>query len=482
MKKSVFTKYIWVFFVIIVISFIVLAIIISSISIRSIYTEKQNASKNVSINISTFIEREIAAQGTNTTIDQYVKSNYNTLISIINASSYGNKDQILVYISNLNGDILISTDGFYSGNIRKTEAYDHIRDISGFEYIGEVPNDKNNDYAITVIPIIVGENRIIGSVMTCYNTNQINEISLKIIKAIVLTSMWVLIVSFIAIYVITEKFTAPLKQMSIATKKFSQGKFNVRLPIDSDDEIADLERAFNTMAESLSELEKMRSTFIANVSHDLRTPMTTISGFIDGILSGAIPEDKQSYYLGIIQQEIKRLSRIVSDLLEVSRLEAGSKKFEYSNFDIAEMARIIILTFENKINEKELQVEFDVSSENIFINSDKDCIYRIIYNICDNAVKFAYDKGIYRISINEDENMVKVSVYNEGIGISKDDLPHVFDRFYKSDKSRGLDKTGTGLGLYIAKTMLDNLNGSISVKSEYQKDCEFTIVLNKTKQ
>ena len=158
------------------------------------------------------------------------------------------------------------------------------------------------------------------------------------------TQSW--IARFTAIYFITERTVSPLKQMSRATKQFANGKFDVRIPVNGNDEIAELATAFNTMAESLSKQEYMRSTFLANVSHDLRTPMTTISGFIDGILDGAIPPEKQDYYLGIIAQEVRRLSRLVSSLLDISRIQAGDRKFEKADFDICEMARLILLSFE----------------------------------------------------------------------------------------------------------------------------------------
>ena len=474
MKRNVFTKYIWVFFIIIVVSFIILSVIVSSISVRSIYSDRQSSSRNININLSKYIEREMIKNGTNS-LEQFISTNMDDINSVVNMASYGTNDQIIVLITDLNGEILVSTNGYYHGKM--TIEYDSINDKKENSYSGSLPND-DSEYTINMNPISKGTKQI-GYILTCYNSNQLTTLSYQIVKAIVLTSMWVMIVSFIIIYVISEKITSPLKQMSLATKKIAEGNFNLRINVDSNDEIADLAIAFNTMAKSLSELEKMRSSFLANVSHDLRTPMTTISGFIDGILSGAIPEDKEKYYLGIIQQEVKRLSRIVSDLLEISRLEAGSRKFDITNFDIAEMTRIILLTFENKINEKNLDVEFNIDKDNIYIDSDRDCIYRIIYNICDNAVKFSYENGKYIINIKDYDDKVSISIFNEGIGISDEDITHIFERFYKSDKSRGLDKTGTGLGLYITKTMLDNLNGTISVKSEYKKNCEFTVILNK---
>ena len=180
-----------------------------------------------------------------------------------------------------------------------------------------------------------------------------------------------------------------------------------------------------------------------------------IAGFIDGILEGAIPPEKQPYYLEIIGQEVKRLSRLVNSLLDISRMESGNRKFEKKAFDVCEMARIILLSFESKIDAKRLDVDFDAEEDRLMVFSDKDAINQVLYNICDNAVKFSKEGGKYRIKISEASNKIVIKVYNEGEGIPNEDLPYVFDRFYKSDKSRGLDKTGVGLGLYICKTIMD---------------------------
>jgi signal transduction histidine kinase len=209
--------------------------------------------------------------------------------------------------------------------------------------------------------------------------------------------------------------------------------------------------------------------------------MTSISGFIDGILDGAIPPEKHKYYLGIIGQEVRRLSRLVSQLLDISRMEAGNRKFEKTPFDINEMAMFILLSFESRIEQKQLDVEVTVPDGKLYVYSDKDAINQVIYNICENAVKFSNDGGKYRLTVSDEGNFVRISVYNEGIGISPEDLPHIFDRFYKSDKSRGLDKSGVGLGLYICHTIMEHLGEKIYVESEYGKYCCFVAEITKYK-
>ena len=260
--------------------------------------------------------------------------------------------------------------------------------------------------------------------------------------------------------------------MSRAAREYAAGKFDVRVPVKGNDEISDLAIAFNNMADALSGVETQRSSFLANVAHDLRTPMTTIAGFIDGILAGAIPQEKQAYYLELIASEVRRLSRLVSSLLDITRIQAGERKFTSVAFDICEMARQILISFEKSIDEKKLNVEFLTDEDSMMAYADRDAIYQVLYNICHNAVKFSRVGGLLCISIKEKNKKIFVSVKNEGDGI-----PYVFDRFYKSDKSRGLDKTGVGLGLYIVKAIINAHKEEIWVDSVEGENCTFSFTL-----
>jgi len=229
-------------------------------------------------------------------------------------------------------------------------------------------------------------------------------------------------------------------------------------------------------------MEKMRSSFLGNVSHDLRTPMTTISGFIDGILDGTIPKEKHDYYLRIISGEVKRLSRLVSALLDISRIQAGERKFVPENFDICELGREILISFEKRIDEKRLDVSFECDRDSMIAFADRDAIHQVLYNLCDNAVKFSREGGMLRMRFEVLDKRIHVSVYNEGNGISAEDLPFVFDRFYKTDKSRSLDKTGVGLGLYICRSVIEAHEENITVRSEEGKYCEFEFTVREGKE
>ena len=304
-------------------------------------------------------------------------------------------------------------------------------------------------------------------------------------KTVVSAALLVLLAILIAVYFISDRVTSPLRGMCAAAQQFANGSFDVRVPVPvgGHDEVAQLAQAFNQMAESLENLEDLRNTFIANVTHDLRTPMTTIIGFIEEIRDGVIPPEEQDHYLEIISNEAKRLSRLVSSLLDISRIQAGDRKFTPTPFDICEMGRVILISFEQQIDEKRLEVSFECDEDRMAVLADHDAIYQIFYNICHNAVKFSRKGGMLRIRIRADrDHKVLVSVYNDGQGIPVVDLPYVFERFYKSDKSRGLDKSGVGLGLFIAKTIIQAHGERIWVESEEGKWCEFFFTLPRTDQ
>ena len=486
MKKSIFYKYISVFIIILSVSFMVLTIIVSSMTIKSANKQRVNVAQNTAIYMLDFLKTEYTSASQKVPyelpFEYFVLMNKEHFSSTIDILSK-NAEKMTIIITNENADILICTDDLYSGTISDEEI---THDIAGAQSVllytnmGGMLNEK---YSVYIVPMRYKESdtQSAGALMVCFSTNNVDDLTMSTVRTIVLASLWVMIASFIAVYFITERIVSPLRQMSYATRQFASGKFDVRINVDGEDEIAELATAFNSMAQSLAEIEYTRSSFIASVSHDLRTPMTTISGFIDGILDGAIPQEKHAHYLGVIGQEVRRLSRLVSQLLDISRMEAGNRKFEKTPFDICEMARMILFSFEAKIDAKRLDVEFNAPDEKLYVYSDKDAINQVIYNICENAVKFSRDDGKYRITISDEGNFVRISVYNEGEGIASEDIPHIFDRFYKSDKSRGMDKTGVGLGLYICSTIMDHLGEKIYVESEYGKYCCFVVEIKKYK-
>ena len=283
----------------------------------------------------------------------------------------------------------------------------------------------------------------------------------------------------VAIFIMTYRLTRPLKSMSEAAKAMSKGDFSKRVPVTSDDEIGELAASFNMMTNSLSRLESMRRSFVGNVSHELKTPMTTIGGFIDGILDGTIKPEQQEYYLNIVSQEIKRLSRLVNGMLSVTRLESGEAELKPDKFDFYELLCTIMIGQEQRINKRGLVVSGLDSMESLTVCADKDLIYQVVYNLVDNAIKFVDDGGQITVGLAADSENMVFTITNTGKGIPEKELPFVFERFYKGDKSRSHVKNSTGLGLYLAKTIVSAHKGKISVTSKEEQFTTFKVILPK---
>ncbi len=482
MFKSVFSKFTTVFMIITVTSLVLLAFIITSVARSYALDMKQETLTDITHSISYTIGRDIAISDPEN-FDEYVGENKEELATIMSVPIYNSETYAV--ITDLNGVILCADISSKTDHSEKSIPSSYMDDLLTN---GRVSGDGDpggffgRNSSFVGVPIKGESGNTLGAIYVYTDNRSEAEMLASLIKTVILATMWMLIAVLLGVFFITERMTGPLKKMSRAAKDFAQGRFDTRVTVIGNDEIAELANAFNNMAVSLSEFENMRRTFLGNVSHDLRTPMTTISGYIDGILDGTIPPEERDQYLQIVSDEVKRLSRLVSALLDISKMQAGETKFSPTVFDVAEMARRILISFEKQIDEKRLDVEFICDKHSMLAFADKDATHRVLYNICDNAVKFSRPGGKYRINIHAKDKTIYVSVYNEGVGIAEKDLPFIFDRFYKADKSRGLDKKGVGLGMYISRTIMEAQGEKISVASEYDKYCEFTITLRESKE
>ena len=269
--------------------------------------------------------------------------------------------------------------------------------------------------------------------------------------------------------VYSKRMARPLDEMAAASRKFARGDFSVRVKQQEDptDEMGALIESFNKMADSLESAEARRSEFIANISHELRTPMTTIAGFADGILDGTIPKEEEEKYLISIRDETRRLSRLVRDMLSASQANArAADPSRRTVFDLTELVLQTLLSFESRATAKNLDVDPQLPDTHILVIADKDAITQVIYNLLDNAVKFARVGSCLTLRLYKDNGKAYVSIKDEGETIPPDDLPFIFDRFHKSDRSRSLDKDGVGLGLYLVKSIINSHDEDIAVRSE----------------
>ncbi len=476
MFKSTFAKYLTAFVIIIFTAFLILSGIITAVIRSYVTAEVENKLELTSSLVDNYIE--------GTGIENIEAYNFiDELIAVINPIiNFDTRYDVLV--SSPEGKVFLSSveeecvnddgtktvksnvrDGFTFINISDFQYVSSEQDNGYFIHRGDL-NGFLEDHSLIYAKDVMVKGELKAYVYALSSTVYEDKLVAVTRSVVINGSIWVMLASVIAAYFITERIVHPLKSMTIAAKKFAKGDFAARVNVYGKDEVAELGNAFNNMAESLDSLEKMRSSFLANVSHDLRTPMTTISGFIDGITSGAIPPEKHEYYLGVISAEVHRLSRLVTQLLDISKLESGERKFNFAPFDIAELSRIILISFEQKIDDKKLDVEFESDEDEMIVSADKDAIHQVIYNLCHNAIKFAKESGKFRISINRTTgSKIRFSVFDEGEYVNPDDAKLLFDRFYKTDKSRGLDKSSVGLGLYICKTIIDAHDEKIWIDS-----------------
>ena len=302
----------------------------------------------------------------------------------------------------------------------------------------------------------------------------------KIFQIFVFVAVSVVLVAVLLMSIFTRRQVRPLRAMAKAATDFGHGNLTARVRVDESDtqEVQELALAFNNMASSLQKSEYQRTEFVANVSHELKTPMTTIGGYVDGILDGTIPQGRQEKYLRIVSDEVKRLSRLVRSMLDISRLQdqEGIPEEKKTRFDLEECAGQVLITFEQKINGKNLNVDVDMPEHGVYTWANEDYVTQVIYNLLDNAVKFCPQEGTLGLSIREGENKAYISVSNEGQTIPPEELPLVFDRFHKIDKSRSQNRDGWGLGLYIVKTIVCSHGENISVTSRDGKT-EFTFTM-----
>lgn len=298
-----------------------------------------------------------------------------------------------------------------------------------------------------------------------------------------ITAVAVLLISLVICSITVQRMVDPLKGMCAFAHKFAHGEVDTRITeyTNRKDEIGELAIAFNAMADSLAQAEQKRSEFVANVSHELKTPMTTIAGFADGILDGTIPKDQEDKYLVTIADETRRLSRLVRSMLDMSRVEStGEDLTRRREFDISDRIVSTMLSFEARANDKQLDVDLQLPEDPMLVLGDPDAITRVLYNLMDNAVKFAAPGSTLCVSLWKSEGKAYVSVRDHGETIPADDLPFIFDRFHKSDRSRSLDRDGVGLGLYLVKSILDAHGEDIAVTSrDGETEFVFTLTLAK---
>ena len=387
----------------------------------------------------------------------------------MNVSMLGDACGYRVMTADTSGIVTACSEGLACPHLGMQIPEDLTReaDASG-EYQGRaaLTGDPDTRYAV-VLPLSGSDGSAIGYLAVSADTAALTETWRESAGRLLMVAAVVLLIAVPVSLVMTKHTTDPINEMTKTVDRFARGDYGARVDIPFDDELGKLADSFNLMADTLERQEKQRSEFIANVSHELKTPMTTIAGFADGILDGTIPREKEQEYLSVISSETHRLSRLVRNMLDVSSLSARDPDtIRSQRFDLTDVICQTLLSLESRITERNLDVDADLPEEAIRVLGDRDAITQVVYNLLDNAAKFADPGTVLRVALWKQNDRAYVSVSDRGQTIPPEELPLIFDRFHKSDKSRSVDKNGVGLGLYLVKTILDNHREDIAVTSE----------------
>lgn len=384
-----------------------------------------------------------------------------------------------IFFTDGEGRLTLCSEGPTSASLGKTVPQAALRaaeSAKGFFETGTLDGIFPNRFYTVGSAVRDGEGLVQGYVFASTSAASLNVFISDMFSSFILSAGLMLLASSVLAIFFTTRLTTPLRRISEAARKFGGGDFSVRVPVDGDDEVAQLAITFNNMARNLETIDSSRASFMGNIAHELRTPMTSIKGFIDGMLDGTIPPEMREHYLGLVSQEVGRLTRLIQNMLDVSKLEAGEYKVNAQSYDIWESLTSVVFSAEQRIESRHIDIQ-GLAPQKTVVYADQDLVYQVVYNLLDNAIKFTPEGGYIKFSVQKGGGYVTVSVRNSGEGISKDALPYVFDRFYKEDKSRGLNTKGSGLGLHICKVLVSLSGGKIWAESEEGQWCQFSFTL-----
>ena len=342
--------------------------------------------------------------------------------------------------------------------LRREGTYEGLSDLDGF-YDGM--------YYVVAETIAGPRGETAGYVFVNYAGTEFLSVWGGFVMVFFLIALGVLVLAILFEYANDRRLARPLNEMAEAARRYARGDYSARIaPYGEEDEIGTLIQAFNAMADSVERNESRRQEFIANISHELRTPMTTVAGFADGILDGTIPPEEERKYLQTISSETKRLGRLVRSMLDIARLQNGDPALRERVFDLGETVLQTMLSFEERVNKKHMTVALNLPEDAVAVKGDVDALTRVVYNLVDNAIKFAGEGTELAVSLWKENGKAYTSVQDTGQTIPPEELPLIFDRFHKTDRSRSRDREGVGLGLYMVRQILSAHDQDIFVTSE----------------
>lgn len=387
-----------------------------------------------------------------------------------------------IWIVNPNGEILINSDSENTENaITQVEGFDITSFGTRYYQSGDFFHTLSQESLTVYSPIIISY-KVRGYVLIHKPLSLITRYGDGFLNISYVTLAIIFLCAFVLLGLFTWIVYIPIRKITKAANAYATGNFDTKINIHTNDELGYLAASLNYMASELNTLEDDQRKFIANVSHDFRSPLTSIKGYIEAIMDGTIPPEMQDKYLNIILMETERLNKLTQSMLELNKYGGHGTMLDVADFDINNIIKMTVQSFEGTCIQKKISFELILTGQELFVTADMSKIQQVMYNLIDNAIKFSHSDSSITIETTERNDKVFVSVKDTGIGIPKDSIKKIWERFYKTDSSRGKDKKGTGLGLAIVKEIIQAHNENINVISTEGVGTEFIFTLPLAKQ
>lgn len=398
----------------------------------------------------------------------------NTKLELIGESA-----EVYLFFTDCDGNVVLASDpDDLAGDVVEASVLEKsAKAKENYHIFGTLDGVLTEKSYISVHEMRSESGECTGYLFLCSSGDRLVEFRREFFSNFFLSACLMLLVASVLTKVMMHKLTDPIQKVTDAAQRFGGGDLSVRVEgVDGEGEVADLARTFNQMADNIQSNDNSRGQFMGNIAHELRTPMTTIKGFIDGMLDGTIPPEETKHYLGIVSQETGRLARLVQNMLDITKLEAGEVPIHAQTYDLWKTVTDVVLSDEQRIEDGKIDIQ-GLGGDPLLIHADPDFVHQVVYNIVDNAIKFTPAGGTISFAAERRGNMVEVRIENTGAGIAPEALPFVFERFYKEDRSRGMNTRGSGLGLHICKILVNLSGGQIHAESEEGNWCRFVFTL-----
>ncbi len=465
MRKTLYLKFILAYAIFGIFGFIIITTFVPNMTTEQLTREKANSLYSEATLIA-----DTYASGlyTNDASLESVKTQLDILSVYLDST---------IWIINPSGRMVLSTSlPLNVDDVIVIESFDPTITAGSYYNVGNFFDSFDEDM-LNVIAPITSEYKVKGYVVIHYPMTSIVKSCNNLLTISYITLGILLFLSLIILLFFTEIVYIPLRKITYATEQYASGNMHYEFQVDSDDEIGYLAACLNYMASEIARSEDDQKKFVANISHDFRSPLTSIRGYLEAMLDGTIPPELHEKYLQIVLNETDRLTKLTNSLLTLNNLNTKGMLLDRTDFDINQVIRNTAASFEGTCRKKTIAIELVLTGDVMYVNADMGKIQQVLYNLLDNAIKFSHHDSVIRIETSEKKHKLFVSVKDSGIGIPKDDLKLIWERFYKSDLSRGKDKKGTGLGLSIVKEIIASHGEHINVISTEGVGTEFIFSL-----